>query len=74
MVDISGWYESEYGVNFIEVNGAKDVQDLATMLFLDYDTDCIGVDMELEGFYTTGLEVDDVALMIELENRYGENT
>ena len=70
-IQISGWYESEEGVVFIEMGEALDYNDLANKLLDSYGYDMIGVDMELEGEYTDGSAVNDVAVMIEME-RIGE--
>jgi hypothetical protein len=70
-IQISGWYESEEGVVFIEMSEALDYNDLANKLLDSYGYDMIGVDMELEGEYTDGSAVNDVAVMIEME-RIGE--
>jgi hypothetical protein len=66
-IKISGWFESDEGVDFIEMSEALDVNDLANKLLGSYGYDIIGVDMELEGEYTDGSRVNDVAVMYELE-------
>ena len=70
-IQISGWYESEEGVVHVEMGEALDYNDLANKLLDAYGYDMIGVDMELEGEYTDGSAVNDVAVMIEME-RIGE--
>jgi len=50
---------------------ALDYNDLANKLLDSYGYDMIGVYMELEGEYTDGSAVNDVAVMIEME-RIGE--
>ena len=70
-IQISGWYESEEGVVFIGMSEALDYNDLANKLLDSYGYDMIGVYMELEGEYTDGSAVNDVAVMIEME-RIGE--
>jgi hypothetical protein len=66
-IDISGWYEAEDGVGFVEIGEAFDVKDLANKLLDKYGGDIIGVDMELDGEYTDGSAVNDMAVMVELE-------
>ena len=56
---ISGWYESAYGANIIDVPEARDASDLAQTLYLKYGEDINGVDMELEGEYSDGSDVND---------------
>jgi hypothetical protein len=65
-IDISGWYEAEDGVGFVEIGEALDVNDLANKLLDKYGDDIIGVDMELEGQYCDGSPVYDAAIMLEL--------
>jgi hypothetical protein len=66
-IKISGWYEADEGVEFIEMYEAFDVNDLANKLLDAYGGDIIGVDMELDGEYTDGSAVNDMAVMVELE-------
>lgn len=66
-IKISGWYEAEEGVVFVEMHEAFDVKDLASKLLDSYGYNTIGVDMELEGEYTDGSIVNDMAVMVELE-------
>jgi hypothetical protein len=66
-IDISGWYEAEDGVGFVEIGEAFDVKDLANKLLDKYGGDILGVDMELDGEYTDGSAVNDMAVMVELE-------
>jgi len=66
-IKISGWYEAEEGVDFIEIGEAFSVKDLAKKLFNKYGTDIIGVDMELDGEYANGYAVNNLAVMVELE-------
>jgi hypothetical protein len=66
-IKISGWYEAEEGAAFVEMSEALDANDLANKLLDKYGYDIIGVDMELEGEYTDGSNVNDVAVMYELE-------
>jgi hypothetical protein len=66
-MDISGWYEAEEGVDFVEIYAALDVKDLANKLLDKYGGDILGVDMELDGEYTDGSAVNDMAVMVELE-------
>ena len=66
---ISGWYESEYGANIIGVLEASDASDLAQVLYLKYGEDVNGVDMELDGEYSDGSDVNDTfdELLDEIE-------
>jgi len=66
---ISGWYESEYGANIIGVLEASDASDLAQVLYLKYGEDINGVDMELDGEYSDGSDVNDTfgELLDEIE-------
>jgi hypothetical protein len=66
-MDISGWYEAEDGVGFVEIGEAFDVKDLANKLLDKYGGDILGVDMELDGEYADGSAVNDMAVMVELE-------
>jgi len=66
-IKISGWFESDEGVDFIEIGEAFSVKDLAKKLFNKYGTDIIGVDIELDGEYANGYAVNDLAVMVELE-------
>ena len=65
-MDISGWYEAEDGVGFVEIGEALNVNDLANKLLDKYGDDIIGVDVELEGQYCGGSPVYDSAVMLEL--------
>jgi len=66
-IKISGCFESDEGVDFIEIGEAFGVKDLAKKLLDKYGTDIIGVDMELDGEYANGYAVNDMAVMVELE-------
>lgn len=69
---ISGWYEGEYGPVMVELVNVKDVEDLAGVLYANYGSDCVGVDMELEGEFTDGSDLEDSieSLWSELEYLY----
>lgn len=69
---ISGWYEGEYGPVMVELANVKDVEDLAGALYANYGSDCVGVDMELEGEFTDGADLEDSieSLWSELEYLY----
>lgn len=58
MYKISGWYETDAGVGAIDVVSASDAEHLAQILYTQYE-DCYGVDMELEGEYDDGSDVND---------------
>ena len=58
-IDISGWFESEYGVFFVEIDSARGLQDLVGQLLEDYGDEIVGVDLELDGYYGDGSELDD---------------
>ena len=70
-IKISGWYESEEGVALIEIGEALDYNDLANKLLDTYGYDMVGVEMELDGEYTDGSIVNDMAVILELD-RIGE--
>jgi len=65
---ISGWFESEYGVDFVAVYEARNQVDLVSILIEDYGMDIVGVDLELEGEYTNGTEISNVSIMAALLN------
>jgi hypothetical protein len=66
---IAGWYEGEYGANQIAIANAATVEDLADLLWHRYGDDIVGVDLELEGAYTDGTDVNTTmtALWDELD-------
>ena len=64
---ISGWFESEYGVDFVAVYEARNQVDLVSILIEDYGMDIVGVDLELEGEYTNGAEINNLSIMDALE-------
>jgi len=55
---ISGWYESDYGIEGIYLVNIKDLNDLSRALTKEYGDDWKGVDMELSGEYTNGVNVE----------------
>ena len=55
---ISGWYEGEYDAIHIAVVDALDAEGLALALYEQHGDDCVGVDMELDGEYLDGTEVN----------------
>lgn len=57
---ISGWFEGECGAVMVEFANVKDVEDLAGVLYTTYGSDCVGVDMELEGEFMDGSDIGDV--------------
>ena len=61
---ISGWYEGHYGATRIAIAGATDVESLANVLYNSYGEDCVGVDMELEGEYVDGTDVNTTMKML----------
>jgi len=65
--EISGWFETEYGVEMVLCTAAADDEDLAGFLFEQYGEECLGVDMELEGSYRSGKEVDLSEVQIFLD-------
>jgi len=65
--EISGWFESEYGAEMVMCHSAADDEDLAAILLETYGDDCLGVDMELEGTYPSGKEVDILEVFRFLE-------
>ena len=58
-MSISGWYESEYGAEIVDITEARDASDLAQALYLKYGEGINGVDMELDGVYSDGSDVND---------------
>ena len=56
--EISGWFETEYGAEMVLCTSAANDEDLAGFLLEEYGERCVGVDMELEGFYRDGKEVN----------------
>jgi hypothetical protein len=58
-IDISGWFESECGVDFVEINSARGLEDLVAQLLEDYGDEIVGVDLELEGIYWDGSAIDN---------------
>lgn len=64
MAEIAGWYEGEEGPVDVIIDSAEDAGCLAASLYLLYGSDCVGVDVELEGEYTDGSDVSET--MIEV--------
>ena len=64
---ISGWFETDYGVDFVEVATARNLVDLVSILIEDYGQDIIGVDLELQGNYWDGTPINNLEIMIALE-------
>ena len=58
-ISISGWFESDYGVDFVEIKSAKNLDDLVSQLLYDYGDDIVGVDLELEGEYADGIVIEE---------------
>jgi hypothetical protein len=58
-IGISGWFETEYGVDFVEIKSAKNLEDLVSQLLHDYGDDIVGVDLELDGEYEDGLVIEE---------------
>ena len=58
-MSVSGWYESEYGAEIVDISEARDASDLAQALYLKYGEGINGVDMELDGEYADGSDVSD---------------
>jgi hypothetical protein len=54
---VSGWFEGECGAVLVELANVKDVEDLAGVLYSNYGSDCVGVDMELEGEFADGTDI-----------------
>jgi len=55
---ISGWFEGECGAVLFEYEGITNFEALAFRLYLDFGDDCWGVDMEIEGEYLDGTDVE----------------
>ena len=67
-ITVSGWFESDEGAAFIEVDfPVKDAEDLAMVLYDMTGGDILGVDMEFEGEYADGKEVEDLDLIHYLD-------
>jgi hypothetical protein len=67
-ITVSGWFESDEGVTFIEVDfPVKDAEDLAMVLYDMTGGDILGVEMEFEGEYADGKEVEDLDLIHYLD-------
>ena len=65
---ISGWYESDYGAELFCHYDLDNVQQLAKALYKESEGDCLGVDLEAEGEYSNGEEVNEIELLKELDN------
>ncbi len=63
---ISGWFESNEGAVLFEYEDVEDYETLAQLLYQDFGDDCYGVDMEIEGEYLDGTEVN--TQMVELRD------
>tara|TARA_R110000737_G_scaffold64585_1_gene92350 strand:+ start:676 stop:903 length:228 start_codon:yes stop_codon:yes gene_type:complete len=63
---ISGWFESEEGAVIFDYEDVEDYEALAQLLYLDFGDDAWMVDMEIEGEYLDGTEVN--TQMVELED------
>jgi len=61
--EISGWFETEYGVEMVLCTTAADDEDFAGFLFEQYGSECVGVDMELDGTYRSGKDVDTAEVL-----------
>jgi len=59
MSEISGWFETDEGIEFVEVGPVSGPEGLAWILYSKYGCECVGVDMEFEGDYTDGTPVAD---------------
>jgi len=67
-ITVSGWFESDEGVAFIEVDvPVKDAEELAMVLYDMTGGDILGVDMEFEGEYSDGKQVEDLDLIHYLD-------
>lgn len=65
---VSGWYESEYGVQIVEMDiDATDNGEVAYNLWLQYGDECAGVDIELDGTFPNGKDIDTIRVMNSLE-------
>ena len=58
-IGISGWFETEYGVDFVEIKSAKNLDDLVSQLLHDYGDDILAGDLELAGEYADGSEIEE---------------
>ncbi len=66
---ISGWFETEEGVRLFQYENVEDYETLAQNLYMDFTDDCYGVDIEIEGEYLDGTDVNTqiVALLDDLD-------
>jgi hypothetical protein len=76
-ITVSGWYESDEGVAFLEIDfPVKDAEALAMVLYGMAGGYILGADMEFEGEYADGKEVEDLDLIHYLDiigDYYGRN-
>jgi hypothetical protein len=67
-ITVSGWFESDEGAAFIEVDfPVKDAEDLAMVLYDMTGGDILGVEMEFEGEYADGKEVENLDIIHYLD-------
>jgi len=66
---IGGWFESEEGAVMFDYEDVEDYETLAQLLYQDFGDDCAGVDLEIDGEYTDGTDVNTqmVALLDDLD-------
>ena len=65
---ISGWYETDGGVDVFDIDGYFDTtKDLAEAMYFQLSPDCIGVDLEIDGVLSDGTDIDVMLLIEELE-------
>jgi hypothetical protein len=66
---ISGWFETEEGARLFQYENVEDYETLAQHLYLDFTDECYGVDMEIEGEYLDGSDVNThmIALLDDLD-------
>lgn len=67
---ISGWYEGEYDAIHVAVVDALDAEGLALSLYEDHGDECVGVDMELDGEYLDGTDVNTTMTNVLAELDY----
>jgi hypothetical protein len=66
-IKISGWYEDEVGPVFLEFEDVKDAEELAMMMYEASDGECLGVDLEMDGEYSDGTEVENLDIIHYLD-------
>jgi len=65
---VSGWYETEGGVDVFDFEGDFEThEDVAAYMYINFAPECIGVDMEIEGELSNGHSIDVMSVTAQLE-------